>query len=195
MKLNLGCGLNDLREGYINVDQRPFPEMFPPPKNIQFLLLDLSAIPWPFRDNGASEILMLDILEHFPIAKTGTLLRECWRVLEPDGELVVQVPDATEVMRSIVQDRQFMCTCRQLVDGGGGRFPCKRCGRTTMRIACDARDRLFGGQDYSGNFHETCFTEAMLKWELSIANFKLLSDENDLAGDHWNIRFRFKKVS
>lgn len=178
--------------GYINVDQRSNVMPIPPLPGIQFLLHDLSMMPWPFDDGSVSEILMLDVLEHFPMAMTEKILSQCWRVLEPLGQLVIQAPDAAIVMQSIVQDGLYSCTCREIID----RWPsCGRCGRTSLRIACDARDRLFGGQDYPGNFHQTCFTERMLKFELSKANFEMITDERALAGDHWNMRYRFKKVS
>lgn len=190
MKLNLGCGPRDLRVGYINVDQRLID--LPTPQGVEFVHYDLSMMPWAWlRDQSVSEILMLDILEHFPMSQTAAILGQCWRVLERSGELVVQVPDATAVMRSILQDNDYSCLCRKPVskDAAG----CAFCGRVSHQIRLDARERLFGGQDYPGNFHQTCFTEAMLKLELYQAGFDDFVDEHELAGDHWNIRFRCRR--
>ena len=191
MKLNLGCGLHDLREGYVNVDQRLID--LPAPRGVEFVHLDLTVMPWPFHDGTVSEILMLDVLEHFPMSQTAVILSQCWRVLEAHGELVIQVPDAAKLAKSIVQDDLdgHTCLCRGTTHPG--MTGCAQCGRSQMQIACDARMRLFGGQDYPGNFHQTCFTRLMLFKEVGEAGFQVFTDEQSLAGDHWNMRFRFRR--
>jgi len=79
-KLNLGCGSRK-RDGYVNVDVSP--ECAPDQ------VVDLEALPWPFEDDSADEILMSHVLEHLG-ADSRTFLgiiKELYRVCR-DGAIV-----------------------------------------------------------------------------------------------------------
>lgn len=88
VKLNLGCGL-DKRRGFINVDvdERLKPD----------LVHDL-AKKLPFKDATASEILLQDVLEHFTKEMGLELLRECSRVLQDGGKLLIRVPNVSAIV-------------------------------------------------------------------------------------------------
>ena len=79
MKLNVACG-EDLREGYFNCDLR-----------CGDVRCDARAL--PFGDATFDSVLAQDVLEHFPRAQTQAVLAEWRRVLRPDGELVLRVPN------------------------------------------------------------------------------------------------------
>lgn len=81
MKLNLGCG-SDLRDGHINIDIRDCGAD---------LTCDIRQLPYP--SGSVTDILALDILEHFPASQTRPLLTEWHRVLKPGGSLTVRVPN------------------------------------------------------------------------------------------------------
>lgn len=86
MKLNLGCG-RDIRKGYVNYDIKShFTE-------------DLEEVDicgnceegLPFKDETFEKVIASHILEH--IHDLRALKHELWRVMKPDAELVVTVPD------------------------------------------------------------------------------------------------------
>ncbi len=188
MKLNLGCG-DDIREGYTNVD---FRQTHP-----SVLLADLSTFPWPFEDESADEILMLDFLEHFPYASTPFILLECFRILKPEGTVVIQVPDGAHLTRAFGVIGEYLCNrCGGTM--GGGEFSiveaCRGCGQTADEIAEAAMMRLYGGQDYPGNYHQTAFTQQSLKIKAKYAGLELVGyEEKKHQYANWNFKARYKK--
>jgi predicted SAM-dependent methyltransferase len=81
IKLNLGCGY-DIKEGYINIDMKQ--------NNGVDIVVDLNECKLPFEDNTVDEIYMAHILEH--IIDRYTFIQECYRVLKPNGVLLVKLP-------------------------------------------------------------------------------------------------------
>ena len=55
MRLNLGCGMNHM-DGFINVDK----SLEADPDQI----VALEALPWPFDNDCASEIVLNHVMEH-----------------------------------------------------------------------------------------------------------------------------------
>lgn len=188
MKLNLGCG-DDIRPGYTNVDFRKTgPEV---------LEVDLSVFPWPFETGSADEIMMLDFLEHFPYAKTNQILMECYRVLKPGANLVVQVPDADILSKVLLNDVRYQCNrCGTWVnDTTSGDIKCRSCNQPVSEIQRAAMMRMFGGQDYPGNFHYTCFTQDMLANIAGDCGFQGMSlEEQEHQAANWNFKARFGKA-
>lgn len=87
-KINLGAG-TDILADYINVDMVEL-------EGID-VVHNLIKFPWPFEDNSASNIRAIDVLEHLPPYigdEHGVIkfINECWRILEPGGELYIQTP-------------------------------------------------------------------------------------------------------
>lgn len=195
MKLNLGCG-DDIRPGYTNVDFRK--------TDASVLEADLSVFPWPFADNSADEIMMLDFLEHFPYGKTHQILMECHRVLRPGASLVVQVPDAEILASTFVGSertryQRFQCNkCgfwmnTNVADIGDEK--CGKCGQLVMEIQRAAMMRMFGGQDYTGNFHYACFTQDMLSHIAGECGFQGMAiEEQEHQAANWNFKARFGKA-
>lgn len=185
MRLNLGCG-NDIKQGYVNVD---FRQTHP-----AVMKVDLSVLPWPFQDASADEILMLDFLEHFPYARTEQILREVHRILKPGGEVQIQVPDF-EQLSAAIEGRfgglGYHCNqCGYYFDEDTRDTDlCPKCGQSLDSIGDAAVARLFGGQDYPGNFHQTTFTQDRLA---------RLCQENGLRPTEWmeeehqNLNWNFK---
>ncbi|MFI5342577.1 MAG: class I SAM-dependent methyltransferase, partial [Candidatus Methylomirabilales bacterium] len=91
MKLNLGCG-DERREGWVNVDLR---------FDIADVVADVRHL--PFADSSADEMLAQDILEHFSVDETLSILREWGRVLIPEGFLTLRVPNMHKLAQGIVE--------------------------------------------------------------------------------------------
>jgi len=184
LKLNLGCG-KDLKEGYTNVDLRE-------PCDLQ---QDLSKLPWGWESGSADEILMLDFLEHFPYAKTDQILLECWRVLKPRGSLIIQVPDFEHCALAALDMQRYLCN----VCGNSGKDyviknnnkHCSNCDTPLHKVAQAALNRLYGGQDYEGNWHYTAFTKELLERKLSeigFCDFEYLEKHHQWK--NWNFKIK-----
>lgn len=190
--MNLGCG-RDIRPDYTNVDIREHPGVD--------LVADLSQLPWPFATDSCEEIMMLDFLEHFPYAKTLPILMECFRVLRQGGRLVVQVPDA-EILGAVLSRRgTFQCNrCGEWMRGTDGDEydrACPGCGQPYEEVLEAAVRRMFGGQDYMGNFHHVCFTFSSLIEKAAACGLRFDEIEDDAEDEHqaanWSLKCRFEK--
>ena len=80
MRLLLGCG-DEVRAGWVHHDRVRHGDHV----NVGH---DLNLTPWPFEDGSAECIEALDVLEH--LDDVVGFFDECWRVLAPDGRLLVQ---------------------------------------------------------------------------------------------------------
>ena len=101
---------------------------------------------------------MLDFFEHIPYAKNGAVLDEVWRVLKPDGTVTIQVPDFDHSVAVIQQRLPFVCNkCEREIDtldiGPNLGLCCPLCKHYWREMAQVAMQRLYGGQDYPGNWH------------------------------------------
>ena len=189
MKLNLGCG-PDLKDGYTNVDFRDLPGA---------QKVDLSKFPWPWKDGEVDEVLMLDFLEHFPYRKTVPILQEVWRVLKHGGRVEIQVPDLEHCARAASMVGPFLCNrCGwefPYRDLRADFFTCKQCRQPWTDCAQAAIHRLYGGQDYEGNWHFTAFTNLQLDRLLQAHGFSYVQQlEREHQHKNWNFKLEAKKV-
>lgn len=193
MKINAGCG-TDIRSGYTNVDFRGGTGVD--------VIADLSVLPWPFADSSAEEMLLLDFLEHFSYRQTDDILTETWRVLLPGGKLILQVPDFGHCAHAASMEPPFMCNkCGwEFNDGDGLHIKrCGRCEKPLTEIADEAIFRLYGGQDYPGNWHYTAFTQERLCRLLKKNGFEQVSplhlnQNGESYYQNWNIALEARKA-
>ena len=82
MKLTIGCGYNYL-PGYINIDALP--------ESAADRLMPAHSLAFP--DASAREVKALQLVEHLGFFKTKYFLAECWRILGPEGTLLLETPD------------------------------------------------------------------------------------------------------
>ena len=198
MRLNLGCG-NDLKPGYVNADVRKPTAVLPP--GAEFVEVDLRKMPWPWAAQSADEVLMLDFLEHFEYRLTDNILTSVWRVLKDRGILEVQVPDFEECSRAILRSPPYNCNrCGWLFVQGGDSTQCPRCRQTGVEISQAAVARLYGGQDYAGNYHLTTFTIDLMIDHLKRCGFRVLghvelNENGETFRQNWNFKLRAEKVA
>jgi len=82
MKLQLGCG-NQIFENYINVDF----------KRLNGVDVQADIRQLPFKDNSIEAIETYHTIEHIPRQEIESTLRDWFRVLKRDGELIIELPD------------------------------------------------------------------------------------------------------
>lgn len=187
MKLNLGCG-PDIRKDYINVDIS---------SNIKGVkIVDLNSTPWPWPWESVEEILMLDILEHFSHRKTRDTLFEVWRVLKQDGFVDIQVPDFEQCSLALNMQTGMICNrCGYQFseEDSNVNKKCGRCSQNIFVIAEEGMRRLYGGQNYDGNWHNAAFTKKTLIHLLENIGFDCSFLEVHHQKLNWNFKVRAVK--
>jgi SAM-dependent methyltransferase len=95
VKLNIGCGHRRI-EGYKGVDltQREGVDIVAP----------AHAVPLP--DASVDEVMAVHLVEHLYAWDVPTALAEWFRLLQPRGLLVLEMPDLLKACRNIAQDLQ-----------------------------------------------------------------------------------------
>lgn len=87
MRLNLGCGFQQRRDGnWVNVDK--YSDCHPD------MVWDLEQFPWPWEDNSVDEVLLKDCLEHLG-QQTHCFLKimqELYRVCKDGAIINIVVP-------------------------------------------------------------------------------------------------------
>jgi hypothetical protein len=189
VKINLGCG-TDIKNGYVNVDFRG--DIHP-----SIVVADLEKFPWQWGDETIEEVLMYDFFEHFPYRMTKPILEEVWRILKLDGKVEIQVPDFNQCARAILGLSPYVCNVCEtnITFQMGDSENCDSCGTSIDSIADAGVRRLYGGQNYPGNFHQTTFTPKILERHLGnvgFGNFEYLEKEHQLR--NWNFKVRATKV-
>ncbi|NWF72393.1 MAG: methyltransferase domain-containing protein [Nitrospirae bacterium] len=101
LRLHLGCG-QALLPGWINMDCYP-----PTPvQGTEILMLDMRRR-WPLADGSASALFSEHFLEHLPFETVrGHVLREIYRVLEPEGQVRIGVPDGEYFVEQYVASKR-----------------------------------------------------------------------------------------
>jgi hypothetical protein len=83
--LDIGCS-DHKSAGSIGMDKRALPGVD--------IIHDLEVFPWPLPDNCASRMLCSHLIEHIKPWLTIDFLNECWRIMRPDGQLLIATPYA-----------------------------------------------------------------------------------------------------
>lgn len=141
--LNLGSGPRGIANGeWLNVDGWP-------DRNVH-LAVDLNR-KLPFSDNCFAGIFSEHVFEHFDLAQGESILRECFRILQPGGCLRLIVPDGETILRSYLEDPAGLVARRG----------------TDNRFAIDAVNSYFR-QRYE---HQYIYDWPMLENQLTAAGF------------------------
>lgn len=81
IRVNLGCGRNDIRQGWHNLDRIIWP-------GVETIDFEREAL--PFLSDNVDYIFSNHVLEH--IREPQHILNECWRVLKRKGMFEAKVP-------------------------------------------------------------------------------------------------------
>ncbi len=88
-KLQLGCGPNFL-EGWLNTDIYR--------GNDSVVYLDVTK-PFPIPDETFSYITSEHLIEHITFDQSADLLKECYRILIPNGKIRITTPDLETIIK------------------------------------------------------------------------------------------------
>lgn len=133
-KLHLGCGLNT-PDGWLNLDGSWNAKLAKYPTLKKFLgflkiasksqlnvkwnpdifIHDLRR-PLPFKNNLFSAIYASHVLEHLYLNKAQNLLKECFRVLKPNGVLRIMVPDLKEIVNNYLKNKNDLAASKMVED-------------------------------------------------------------------------------
>lgn len=136
LRLDLGCG-GRKRKGFIGIDAALGPGV-----DIKHRL-ETGIL---FADNSIKEIFSSHFLEHLPHQKVPFILDECFRVLQKNGKLTLEVPDLAKSMLSFLK----MDEEKKWRSGW---------------------EWIFGNQKKSFEFHQTGFTKQRLRRLLKKTGF------------------------
>jgi len=110
----------------------------------------------PYLDNSVDKILANDILEHFPKNRTKSVLKEWSRVLRNKGIISIRCPDMRILSHALLSNQ----------------------------VSVDEFSRrIYGGQEYTGNFHYTGFDIPKLKNLLREVGVGKIIDINTYNGN------------
>lgn len=157
--LNLGCGL-DIRDGFVNIDLYS--------DNPRVVRMDIRKLELP--DNAADLILASDVLEHFSHRQVDDVLKEWFRVLKPNGQIIIRCPSLRLQMKAYVEKKWN---------------------------ADVASYMIFGGQTNPGDYHCIGFDENSIKNHLAKAGFSVTEfEEIDTPQDNGfiNLNMTIKAV-
>jgi len=92
IKLNLGCGII-YKPGYLNVDRFN--------NSVADKICDVQDL--PFESNSVEKIESFHLIEHFDYIHCKYLLSEWFRVLKPEGILIIETPDLEKTFKKFRQ--------------------------------------------------------------------------------------------
>ena len=146
IRLNLGCG-NDIKKGYVNIDKYNNTGLV----DSQDDLGDLS-----YPDGRVDEIYTSHVFEHIGINDMYGVMEEWRRVLRPNGELIIRIPNLEQGIRQWLN------------------APDENKWRELGAV--------FGSQTHTGNSHLCGFNKGSLKHFLESFDFEVTSIEEKVTG-------------
>ena len=93
IKLNLGCGDN-YKPGYINIDKYN--------ESIADKICDIENL--PFKSNSIDLIEADQLIEHFDYVQSKYVLSEWFRILKPEGALILETPDLEMTYKKFISE-------------------------------------------------------------------------------------------
>lgn len=173
-KINLGSHNKIIGDDYINVDGLDL-------ENVH-IVHDLSTFPYPFEDRYAEEILAQEFLEHLPFRSSVKCLKECYRILMPEGKLIIQVPDIGAMCDMYIRRQICQCVPRKATKYEDYKADpnCKLCGGNGKIHPERWRYAFAGAQKHEFDAHLNHFTEEILKNDLTVAGFIDIEFNNNI---------------
>lgn len=166
MKLNLGCG-KDIREDFINIDLNVYE-----PNVKQGDIKNLDFI----ENNSVDEIFMRDVLEHFIFDESLLVLKECGRVLKPNGKITIRTINIDEQIKAYTTNKWTLEEFNFMVFAG-----------------MNWSDGISKTED----FHKCAYNSELLTVELKKVGINVISVEFDKLEDlvkGYNLNFTIEGV-
>jgi len=138
LKVNLASGHFPLPE-YLNID------LYNPKADLKADVLSL-----PLTDNSVDEAVAIHIIEHFHYYDGQAALKEWYRILKPDGRLIIECPDILNV-------------CKKFVD-------------VTEQERSNLYPQIYGFPWEEGHAHKFAYTKTQLIWTLKNIGFKNITE-------------------
>ncbi len=163
-KLHLGCG-GSIIQGWLNCDITG-----------SDFDIDLAASALPFVSEQFTVLVAKEVIEHLDLDPAGLrLLRECHRILKPDGEIWLTCPDLEKLCVAYVTDR-----CRTLDQNRKRHSPVWQ---SSPDFPVQHRLNFFFHQ---WGEHRNLLDFEMLQWALNYAGFREIkrAKEADLLAAH-----------
>ena len=144
MKIDIGGG-HRVREGYLNVDP-----------GIAGADFNCSVLSMSIQDESVEAINASHVLEHLSKYEVSRALKECYRVLQKDGIMDIEVPELQWVLQNWLNQPED--------NRWGGEL-----------------DKVFGQQSYPGDEHRCGFSLPKLQQLLKDAGFIILSSKAEFS--------------
>jgi len=159
IRLNLGCG-NDIKKGYINVDRY---------NNTGKVDLSADLGSLPFKDGYLDEIYTAHVFEHIGINDMYATVEEWKRVLSPNGDLILRLPNLEHEVNIWLN--------------------------ASDEQKWQEVPRIFGAQSHPGNSHLCGFSPGSLKAFLESFDLEVLDVREQNEGYGNEIRIHARKSS
>ena len=104
IELDIGCGGNK-QPGFVGMDVQKLPGVD--------IVHDIEKYPWPLPDNCVQLAIASHVAEHIEPSRFGFInwMNEIWRVMEPDGRLMLSLPYGNNSL--FVQDPTHVNPCNE----------------------------------------------------------------------------------
>jgi SAM-dependent methyltransferase len=161
IKLNLGCG-NDIKDGYINIDRY---------NNTGNVDMNEDIGDLPFDDESVDEIYTSHVFEHIPINEIYGVVEEWKRVLKPNGDLILRLPNLE--------------------------YEVKMWLNTPDEDKWTEVHRIFGAQSHPGNTHFCGFNPGSLSSFIKSFDFEIVyvRDQNRGHGNEIGLHAKKKEAA
>ena len=106
VKLNIGCHSLMFHNGWHNIDLNNL-EMFAQQNGYRYSKLDVTKGGLPYTTSSVDLIYTSHMLEHLTYKEGLAFLRDCRRVLKPEGAMRIIVPDASYLCRLFTGSEDF----------------------------------------------------------------------------------------
>lgn len=96
LKINLGSGQRPFDKSWVNVDvqDRWAPDVVADCRDLKI-----------FEDNTCEMVVLHQVYEHFGLGELDGCVRECYRILEPGGSLIITTPDLSELSKAWIKGK------------------------------------------------------------------------------------------
>lgn len=174
IRYNFGGGPKKI-EGFKNVDILDW-------NGATDIIWDLTKTPYDFVKDYVDEIQAVELLEHISFRDTTRVLKEWYRILKPDGKLVIQVPDIGKMIEYYINNEICDCVPHKANNWRGFKAD-------PWCTKCDGRGKInpvrwlyafTGAQKHEFDTHRNIFTRDILRKNLEDAGFKKVDFEENI---------------